>query len=168
MYPLRQLDVSKVLIVEAEAVPARDLEQTVKALGCAVLGPVGSTTAALHLLHEEHPALAVLDTVLSDGSSLPVAQQLISADVPFALFASRDDGLLEHRMLRDVPLLLKPYTPPQLSTSLREFLITELTSSLDRTTRLIVQAWGSIENQVRIINRLALAGHDTSLAEQLL
>src|SRR3954452_13290229 len=112
MYPLRQLDMSKVLVVEAAAVEAFDLEQSLKVLGCTVLGPVGSATEAIHLLRRERPSLAVLDTVLRDGPSVPVAQQLISADVPFALFASRDDGMLTHPLLHDVPLLPKPYTPP--------------------------------------------------------
>jgi len=168
MHPLRQLDPGKVLVVEAAAVEALDLEQSLKALGCAVLGPVGSATQALHLLHHERPSLAVLGTVLRDGTSLPVAQQLISADVPFGLFASRDDSLLAHPMLRGVPLLPKPYTPPQLWASVREFFLADLTSSLDRTTQRITQAWGSIQAQVRIINRLAQAGHDTNLAEELL
>src|SRR4051812_33882874 len=119
MHPLRQLDAGKVLVVEAAAVEALDLEQSLKVLGCTVLGPVGSTAEALRLLHRERPGLAVLGTALRDGSSLAVAQQLISADVPFAFFAGRDDSLLTHPMLRDVPLLPKPYTPPELWASVR-------------------------------------------------
>src|SRR3954451_21068523 len=124
MYPLRQLDAGKVLVVEAAAVEWLDLEQSLKALGCTVLGPVASATQALHLLHHERPGLAVLGTVLRDGTSLPVAQQLISADVPFGLFASRDDSLLAHPMLRAVPLLPKPYTRPELWASVRQFFLT--------------------------------------------
>jgi DNA-binding response OmpR family regulator len=168
MHPLRQLDASKVLIVEAAAVEALDLEQSLKVLGCTVLGPVGSTTEALRLLHRERPGLAVLDTILRDGSSLPVAQQLISADVPFALFAARDDSLLTHPMLRDVPLLPKPYTPPELWASIRQFFVADLTNSLERTNGRIAQAWKSIEGQVLVINRLAMVDLDTTLAEQLL
>ena len=168
MGSLLRHDASRVLVVEAGAAPARDLGQSLEAIGCAVLGPVSSGAWAMKLLHGERPDLAILGTVLRDGSSLPIAQQLVSADIPFALFASNDDRMIEHPMLRTAPLLPKPYAPPQLTFLVHRLVLSTVLTSLHRTERRIGQAWQAITAQARVINRLAQGGHDTRLAEEVL
>ena len=168
MGSLLRHDTTRVLVVEAAAIPALDLRRSLKASGCAVLCPVTTAAGAIRVLRHERPDLAVLGTALQDGSPLPVAQQLLSADVPFALFASNDDRMLEHPMLRAAALLPKPYTPPQLRLLVHRLVLTTVLTSLHRTERRVGQAWHAITTQARVINRLAQSGHDTRLAEELL
>jgi DNA-binding response OmpR family regulator len=161
-------DPSRILVVEAGTVAALDLRQSLEAVGCAVLGPVGSREGAMGVLRRERPDLVVLGTALGDGSSLPVAQQLVSADVPLALFARGDDGMLGHPMLRTVSLLPKPYTPPQLTLLVHRLVRTTVLTSLHRTEQRVARAWQIIAAQSRTIHRLEERGHDTAPAQELL
>ncbi len=65
---------SKVLVAEATAVIALDLERTLRGFDCGVLGPVGSVAEALLLLEQERPDAALLELDLSDGHAAPLAQ----------------------------------------------------------------------------------------------
>ena len=168
MLPFPQLGMSKVLVAEAVAIRAYDLEQSLKPLGCTLIGPIATGAEAIGLLHRERPDLALLDTDLRDGNLLPLARQLLSADVPFAVLAGPDDQLLEQPMLRHVPRLPRPYAPPQLHAAVRRVFFDTLTASIKRTDQRIAQAWKTIGSQARIINRLAQLDYDTGQAEELL
>jgi DNA-binding response OmpR family regulator len=159
---------SRTLVVEAGTVAALDLRQSLEAAGCSVLGPVGSREGAMGVLRRERPDLVVLGTALEDGNSLAVAQQLVSADVPLALFARGDDRMLGHPMLRAVSLLPKPYTPPQLTLLVHRLVRTTALTSLHRTEQRVARAWQIIAAQRRIIHRLEELGDDTTLALELL
>ena len=167
MHPLGQLDPSKVLVVEAAAAEALDLKQSVHALGCTGAGPGRLDDEALRLLRKGQPRLAVLDTVLRDGSACGSPASSSAQSVPFALFASSDAlwptrYCAVHRCWRNRTRRSNYRCPCASSMS------TGLAHSVNRINERIIHAWGNIEAQVRIINRLALAGHDTGLAEQLL
>jgi DNA-binding response OmpR family regulator len=158
----------RVLVVEDEVVQALDLERSLQQLGCTVLGPTDTRAEAVDLLRQERPNLALLDLVLRDGPALPLAEQLRAWNVPMVAVTGCDPTLLEHPLLRGVPLLRKPYGLPELRAAVRGLFRVDLTASLARTERRIEQGWDRIRVQAAIVSRLAAKGHDTCLAEQLL
>jgi CheY-like chemotaxis protein len=117
---LLSLEGCKVLVVEDEAVQALDLQCSLQALGCEVLGPASSAAGAIELLGRERPNLVLLDIVLEDGSALLVVGQLVALEVPFALSTGQDRVLLDHPLLRGAPCLRKPYRSTELQQCVRE------------------------------------------------
>lgn len=73
----------RVLIVDDEALIALALRDAAEALGCAVIGPAHATGAALALIREGAPDLAILDINLAGTSNAPVARALRALGVPF-------------------------------------------------------------------------------------
>jgi CheY-like chemotaxis protein len=116
----------KVLVVEDEAVQVLDLEYSLQALGCTVLGPASSSAGAIALLDRAWPDLALLDMVLRDGTALPVAERLVASGVPFALTTGQDGALLDQPVLRGVPCLRKPYRSAELLRCMGELLRLDL------------------------------------------
>lgn len=74
-----------VLIVEDEFLIALDLTLLLERRGWSVLGPVASVEAALRLLDNETPAVALLDVNLADGPVTLVAEALKARNVPFVM-----------------------------------------------------------------------------------
>ena len=100
---------ARVLVAEAEAVIALDLERTLQGFGCAVLGPVAAVADALRLLERERPDAALLELGLRDGHAAPLAEALARLGVPFALVTSHDRGEHEGPVLRAARRMPKPY-----------------------------------------------------------
>ncbi len=84
-----RLDDRRVLIVEDEPLVALDMEETLRGLGCEVVGPTATLAEALRLLEEEAQRLdaAVLDVNLGGHAAFPVADALVRRGVP-VLFAT--------------------------------------------------------------------------------
>jgi CheY-like chemotaxis protein len=158
----------KVLLVEDLASRALDLERSLRRLGHTVLGPAGSAAEAAALLRRERPNLALLDAVLLDGGTVPLARRLVASEVPFALVGGRDHGLLDRPPLRGTPRLPEPRTLPRLRAVVRQLHRLDLTRSLALTERDIARAWESITAQARIVGGLAAGGRDVRRAEELL
>ncbi len=161
-------DARKILVVEDDAVQALDLDQSLRRLGHRVLGPVATVAEAEAVLARERPNLALLDLGLRDGDGLPVAQQLVAAEVPFAVATGLDGALLEHPLLRGCPLLRKPYGAAELQAAVRGLQRLDLLRALAGLDRRVAQAWDRITRQAGTISRLAAGGHDTRLGEALL
>lgn len=98
----------KVLVVEDELVLALDTEALLKAMGCEVLGPVGSATQAMALLYETTPDLALLDVNLGAETSARVARALQDLNVPFVLVTAYGPEHFIDPVLWDAPRLSKP------------------------------------------------------------
>ena len=86
-----KLSGQRVLIVEDEYFLAQDLAEYLNHLGVEVVGPVGTVTDALELLHYADIQGAVLDINLRGERVYPVADVLEQKQVPF-LFASGYGG----------------------------------------------------------------------------
>ena len=99
---------SRILVLEDDALIAMMLAEWLQELGHEVLGPVGTDVAALTIIDGAGVDAALLDLRLGDGDSYAVAAALRSRGVPFA-FASGygPAGVLEE--FRDCPILGKPY-----------------------------------------------------------
>lgn len=74
-----------VLVVEDEFLIAMDLEMILEQNGHTVLGPAASIDAALDLLQEARPDVALLDMNLRGSLVFPVAERLRSLSIPFVL-----------------------------------------------------------------------------------
>jgi DNA-binding response OmpR family regulator len=76
--------------------------------GYEVIGPVGTAAMAVELISSCAPDAALLDVTLAYGTSLPVAELLMSREIPLAFVSGCEpDDLPDH--LRNVPLLRKPF-----------------------------------------------------------
>jgi CheY-like chemotaxis protein len=82
---------SRVLIVEDEYVLARDLARYFTELGAQVLGPTSSVEAAERQV--EQADAAVLDVDLNGRMVFPLADALLSRNVPFVFFTGHRDTI---------------------------------------------------------------------------
>ncbi len=112
----------RILIVEDEMLLAMDLEQILEGWGAAVVGPVPSIDQALELLSQERPDAATLDMNLSGVSSLPLATELATQNIPFILVSGYSDVDMRDGVLREAPFLRKPYDERELLTALTAIL----------------------------------------------
>ena len=74
-----------VMIVEDDFLIAMDLQLLLEARGWRVMGPAATVGAALLLLDDELPSVALLDLDLRDELVTPVAVALKAQGVPFAI-----------------------------------------------------------------------------------
>ena len=108
----------RILVVEDETLIAMDIEDTLQALGCEVVGPTGKLATALLLADSEALDAAILDVTIRGGKVFPVAEQLLARGIPFVLASGYGDWALpEH--LRDQPRLTKPFTSAELEEKIR-------------------------------------------------
>ena len=112
------LDGVHVLVAEDSFVVALDLENTLTAFGCRVLGPVASVAAGLVLLERQRPDLALLDVELQDGWVTPLAEALARRNVPFLLVTGYEGGHLVQPLLCTAPRLTKPWSEHDLARAL--------------------------------------------------
>ena len=108
----------RILVVEDETLIAMEIEATLEALGCEIVGPVGTLETALQLAREMTLDAAILDVTIRGGKSYSVANELLSRDIPFALASGYGDWALPEAM-RDCPRLTKPFTTAELEKQVR-------------------------------------------------
>lgn len=77
-----------VLVVEDETLIAIDIEMMLEEYGYRVLGPAGSIEAALRLLENERPDVAMLDLNIRGQPVIPVARRLQSLKIPFVIVSA--------------------------------------------------------------------------------
>lgn len=101
---------NSVLIVEDETLIAMDLQDMLQDAGYRVIGPVGSVAAALQLLGDEKPDLALLDVNLGGENVFKVASELATGPARIVFLTGHSEQHLpeEHRHR---PLVTKPYLP---------------------------------------------------------
>jgi CheY-like chemotaxis protein len=108
----------RILIVEDEMLVALDLEELLKSWGAEVLGPVPSVAKALDYLAQATPDAATLDMNLNGKSSLPVASELVSRDVPFVVISGYSDAETQEHALKAARIVKKPYREDELFEAL--------------------------------------------------
>ena len=106
----------RVLIVEDEMLIAMDIEQTLKALGCDVLGPIASLKHALRVATAEPFDAAFLDVTIRNDFVYPVAEMLLERGIPFVLASGYGKWALPESM-REHLRLTKPFTTKDLETA---------------------------------------------------
>jgi len=101
---------SSVLIVEDETLIAMDLQDMLQDAGYRVIGPVGSVAAAMQIIGDDRPDLALLDVNLGGENVFKVASELASGPARIVFLTGHSEQHLpeEHRHR---PLVTKPYLP---------------------------------------------------------
>jgi two-component SAPR family response regulator len=105
-------------VAEDEMLIALEIEETLQALGCVVVGPASKLDAALQLASDEALDAAILDVTIRGGYVYPVAEQLLMRGIPFVLASGYGDWALPEA-LRDQPRLIKPFTRQDLERQVR-------------------------------------------------
>lgn len=80
---LRSLAGLHVLLVEDDYLVGLKMRDLLEDLGCKVIGPVPSAKRAAQAIAREVPDAAVLDIHIKDGTSVPIAEELLRAARPF-------------------------------------------------------------------------------------
>ena len=106
-----------VLAVEDESLVAMWLEDLLTDLGCLVVGPANTITAALTLLDQQSVDAAILDINIAGEKVFPVADRLTALNVPFVFATGYGlSGVQEPHAHR--PVIQKPYTMGTLQRAL--------------------------------------------------
>jgi CheY-like chemotaxis protein len=108
----------RVLLVEDEPIIAMSVEDMLVDLGCLVVGPAFSASAAETLARNEHFDAALLDINMGDGASYPIAVILRERNIPFSFATGYGSGGVPAG-LGHVSVLAKPYTEENLADTLR-------------------------------------------------
>ncbi len=99
-----------VLLVEDEALIAMNLQDELEEAGYAVVGPFDTCAGALAWLESETPDLAVLDTVLKDGTCKALAAELARRGIGFVLWSGHLQDRQAFQEFRDAVWVKKPST----------------------------------------------------------
>lgn len=122
----RSLEGYSILIVEDQTPAAIDLERQLQERGAASVSVVGTLQAALDILAENAPDVAVLDIDLGETTSIVAADELARQSIPFIFAGSEFDAdLIPHRH-QEVHRVSKPYTGDVVAERLRDALLPHL------------------------------------------
>ena len=104
-----------VLLVENEALIALDLEGMLLSAGAKSIHHTMSSQDALDWLKREKADLAILDLIVSDGSSAPVAEHLRRVGTPYVIYSGHThDSAPGAAAFGDAIWLSKPCTQSEL------------------------------------------------------
>jgi signal transduction histidine kinase len=131
---------AKILIVEDEAIVARDIASQVQALGYEPVGIAANAEQALRLAEQERPNLVLMDIQLSgvvDGIATAASiRAKFNLPVVFLTAFAADDILQRAKLTEPFGYILKPFTERELSTTLAMALYKhEAETRLRNTTR---------------------------------
>jgi DNA-binding response OmpR family regulator len=101
---------ARVLVVEDEALIAMDLQALLEDAGYQVLGPANSSAAALALIDDEEPDVALLDVNLGRSDAFGVASILTERKTQVIFLTGHTAHKLPQQH-RHLPLVSKPYLP---------------------------------------------------------
>lgn len=107
----------RVLIVEDEMLIALYIEETLKAFGCDVVGPIAGLKEAMNVAAVESFDAAMLDVSIRGELIYPVVEKLLERGIPFVLASGYGKWALPEPM-RVHPRLIKPFTTNALEIEL--------------------------------------------------
>jgi PAS domain S-box-containing protein len=118
-----QLDLAgkRVLLIEDEPLVAMDLESSLQAAGCQVVGPAGTLAHAMSLVAQADYDVALVDVNLAGRPVDEIAAALTQKNRPFAFVTGYGREALP-RGFRDAVVLNKPFSREQLLASLEVLL----------------------------------------------
>lgn len=114
----RQSRALDVLVIEDEAIIAKDIELIVSDLGHRVIGPARTQEEAVSLALKARPAVVVADVKLADGSSgiLAVNEMLKNIDAA-VIFVTAVPQWLQTGELEPVLVIPKPYSVEEIKSA---------------------------------------------------
>ena len=111
----------QVMIVEDEMLVALDLQEQVKALGYAVVGPYGRLAEAIEGAAAEQIDLAILDLNLNGEMTYDLAEQLADRGIPIVFTTGYESDAIKTR-INNFRVLNKPVVKDTLESVLKEHL----------------------------------------------
>jgi len=99
---------SRILVVEDEALIATMIEEWLGELGCISLGPAATVASAMALIDETTPDGVILDVSLGRETSFAIADRLTAIGVPFVFATGHADSSLPPRFAGSLTLS-KPF-----------------------------------------------------------
>lgn len=112
---------TRVLIVEDEPIIAMSAEDMLDELGCVVTASVATLAEALKAAEQGGFDLALLDINLNGVASLPVADRLREAGIPF-IFATGYGPAGAGSDHPDAPVVAKPYKTETIAAAMAKAL----------------------------------------------
>ena len=112
----------RVLVVEDEPFVALGLEDNLRSLGCAVVGPAMTLAAALLAAGHESVDAAILDVNLGGETVFPAAAVLADRGIPFVFCSGFSTGTRLPERFNEVPRVRKPYTGHIIAQALLDLL----------------------------------------------
>lgn len=109
----------RALLIEDNAIVALDAEDMLRAIGFSAVDVAPSVARAMDLLRTQNYSGALLDLMVKDGSSVPVAEALVRTGVPFVIASGYNAGPTSPA-LAAAPRITKPYDEHTLSEAMRE------------------------------------------------
>jgi two-component SAPR family response regulator len=114
MYLMQPSTTLTVLIVEDNLIPALEIEDIIRELGCEVVGPVGKLSEVMKLIETTPLDAALLDVDLKNGEKVyPAADLLGARGIPFAFFTAYDREVLGPKYAGEI-VLEKPFLRTEL------------------------------------------------------
>lgn len=110
-----------ILIVEDEALIGLDLEDALRGAGYQTIGPARTIGEANALLASHVCDAALIDIVLSDGTSVPIADMLRARRIPFAFVSGSQADILPSHLSNEI-FLTKPSHPSTVIEAVRGLL----------------------------------------------
>lgn len=110
----------RILVVEDEALVLMEIEDMLRELGCAIVGPVSTVATALTAIGENELDGALLDMNLRGEHILPVTEKLLARGVPFLLVTGYATYSGNAPTLKDAPRLTKPFSLRSLGAAMTE------------------------------------------------
>ena len=110
----------RVLVVEDQFLPAALIEETLRKLGCDVLGPVSNLDAAMAAIRRGGFDAALLDINLKGRAATPAAVELAARKVPFILVTGYQGVASDGPVMSSAPRIVKPFTLEQLAEAMQK------------------------------------------------
>lgn len=112
----------RVLVVEDEYLVALGLDDNLRSLGCTVVGPVASLSAAIQAAASEKIDAAILDVNLAGEAVYPAARILAERGIPFIFCSGYTGSVRMPPEFADAPRVAKPYTSRGIADALADLL----------------------------------------------
>ncbi|MEO0463931.1 MAG: HWE histidine kinase domain-containing protein [Pseudomonadota bacterium] len=119
------------LLVEDSMIIALDTEENLRRLGVNSVDLSSNVSGALAAIEQRQPDLAILDFNLGDGSSMPVAKELVRRGVPFVLATGYAELGEKASEIGARYLLRKPYGKAEIQTLLSSYASEQWAESLE-------------------------------------
>jgi DNA-binding response OmpR family regulator len=123
-----------VLIVEDEWLIAEELKDRLLDLGHNPIRPALNCSAALELLRENRPDVAILDTELGNETCEPVLDECVRAGIPIIISSGQDEEHLP-AFVGERILIPKPHMPGALAQVLADAVLQRVTLRGPRQVR---------------------------------
>lgn len=112
-----------ILLVENEPLIAMDLEVMLRSAGYADIGHVVSVEQAFEWLGTQSPAAVILDLMVRDGKTTPVARHLHASGTPFLVYSGLERAEVQYDVVFDDAIWLsKPCTQSDLVLAIEQAL----------------------------------------------